>query len=178
MSIQTLSNWAIDPMPPEIAFKVKQLMISTLTGKFTSFNATANANDDFTYADVNFTVDVNFITTGNEQRDGHIKSDDFFNAEQFPTLTFKSTAISKIGSGIKLTGDLTIRDITKSITLDVVYNGTMTDFYGNVKAGFEVTGVINRKDFNLKWSATTEAGGIVVSNEVKLICNLQFAKQA
>lgn len=178
MSTQTLSNWAIDPMHSEVEFKVKHLMISTVTGKFTSFNATANASDDFSTADVTFTADVNSITTGNEQRDGHLKSDDFFNAEQFPALTFKSTGISKDGSSIKLTGDLTIRDITKSITLDVVYNGTMTDFYGNVKAGFEVTGVINRKDFNLKWSATTEAGGIVVSDEVKLICNVQFAKQA
>ncbi|MCG9880141.1 MAG: YceI family protein [Bacteroidia bacterium] len=171
------TKWTIDPMHSEIEFKVKHLMISTVTGKFGSFTASAESDaEDFSDAKISFSADINSINTGNEQRDGHLKSDDFFNAEQFPTLNFVSTGISKGSNGMVLTGDLTIRDVTKSISLNVEFNGTMVDPYGNHKAGFELTGVINRKDFNLKWSATTEAGGIVVSDEVKLICNVQMAK--
>ena len=174
------TKWTIDPMHSEIEFKVKHLMISTVTGKFTSFTAEAETeNDEFTNANISFNADVNSITTGNEQRDGHLKSDDFFNVEQFPALTFTSTHLSKDPNGaITLTGDLTIRDITKSVVLTGEFNGLMTDFYGNVKAGFELAGKLNRKDFNLKWSATTEAGGVVVSDEVKLICNIQMTKVA
>ncbi|MCF8253392.1 MAG: YceI family protein [Bacteroidia bacterium] len=174
------TKWTIDPMHSEIEFKVKHLMISTVTGKFTSFTAEAETeNDEFTNANISFSADVNSITTGNEQRDGHLKSDDFFNVEQFPALTFKSTHLSKDANGaITLTGDLTIRDITKSVVLTGEFNGLMTDFYGNVKAGFELAGKLNRKDYNLKWTATTEAGGVVVSDEVKLICNIQMTKVA
>jgi polyisoprenoid-binding protein YceI len=174
------TKWTIDPMHSEIEFKVKHLMISTVTGKFTNFTADAETEDDeFNKASISFSADVNSITTGNEQRDGHLKSDDFFNVEQFPSLTFKSTQLSKDANGaITLTGDLTIRDITKSVVLTGEFNGLMTDFYGNVKAGFELAGKLNRKDFNLKWTATTEAGGVVVSDEVKLICNIQMTKVA
>ncbi|OYU94840.1 MAG: hypothetical protein CFE21_14215 [Bacteroidetes bacterium B1(2017)] len=173
------NKWSIDPMHSDIEFKVKHLMISTVTGKFTSYKAEAEAGDDFTDASINFSADVNSITTGNDQRDGHLKSDDFFNVEKFPSLNFSSTAFTKNADGTYvLTGDLTIRDVTKSISLNVEFNGLMTDFYGNVKAGFDVTGKINRKDFDLKWTATTEAGGIVVSDEVKLVCNIQMAKIA
>lgn len=179
MTTQNLTKWSIDPMHSEIEFKVKHLMISTVTGKFNEFDASiASANEDFTGAKISFSAKTASINTGNEQRDGHLKSDDFFNSEQFPELKFESTSFVKNGDDYKLTGNLTIRDITKEVVLDVVYNGTMTDFYGNVKAGFELTGKINRKDFNLKWSATTEAGGVVVSDEVKIHCNIQFAKQA
>ncbi|MDZ4667627.1 MAG: YceI family protein [bacterium] len=172
------TQWTIDPMHSEIEFKVKHLMISTVTGKFKSFTASAKTDgDDFDGASIQFSADVNSLDTGNEQRDGHLQSDDFFNAESFPKLIFASTSMSKnTHGGFDLLGDLTIRDITKSVKLAVDFNGTMTDPYGNHKAGFELTGSINRKDFNLKWSATTEAGGIVVSDEVKLICNIQLAK--
>lgn len=179
MTTQATTKWAIDPMHSEIEFKVKHLMISTVTGKFNSFHAEAlSNNEDFSDAKISFHADIDSITTGNEQRDGHLKSDDFFNAAQFPKLTFVSTAFTKSGDGYKLTGDLTIRDVTKSVELNAVFNGIMTDPYGNVKAGFELDGKINRKDFNLKWSATTETGGIVVSDEVRLVCNIQLAKQA
>ncbi|MDP3928343.1 MAG: YceI family protein [Bacteroidota bacterium] len=171
------TKWTIDPMHSEVEFKVKHLMISTVTGKFGTFTASAEADaEDFSDAKISFSADINSINTGNEQRDGHLKSDDFFNAEQFPTLNFVSTGISKGANGMILSGDLTIRDVTKTISMQVEFNGTMVDPYGNHKAGFELTGIINRKDFNLKWSATTEAGGIVVSDEVKLICNIQMAK--
>jgi len=155
-------------------------MISTVTGKFTSYNAEAvTPGDDFSQAKIHFTADTASVSTGNEQRDGHLKSDDFFNSEKFPQMTFNSTAVNKVSdTGYKVTGDLTIRDITKSVTLDVEFNGTMTDPYGQHKAGFEVTGKINRKEFGLQWSATTEAGGIVVSDDVKIHCNVQFVKQA
>ncbi len=180
MTTQATTKWAIDPTHSEIEFKVKHLMISTVTGKFNSFHAEAETiSDDFSNASIRFHAEVNSINTGNEQRDGHLKSDDFFNAEQFPTLSFASTSFTKKSdSTYVLAGNLTIRDITKPVELAVEFNGVMTDPYGNTKAGFELSGKINRKDFNLKWSATTEAGGVVVSDEVKLVCNVQLAKQA
>ncbi|MCX8483509.1 MAG: YceI family protein [Crocinitomicaceae bacterium] len=159
----------------EVEFKVKHLMISTVTGKFSSYSGDIeSSNEDFTEAKISFTADVKSISTGNEQRDGHLQSDDFFNSESFPQIKFISTGMGKN----KLVGDLTIRDVTKSVELNVEYNGKMNDPYGNTKAGFEVSGKINRSDFDLKWSATTEAGGIVVSDEVKIICNIQLIKLA
>ena len=174
------SKWVIDPTHSEIEFKVRHLMISTVSGKFTSFNGEVESSDDnFSNASIHFSAYVNSISTGQEPRDGHLKSDDFFNAEQFPTLSFKSSSFSKNEDGtFVLSGDLTIRDITKPIHLSVEHHGLMTDPYGNQKAGFELNGKINRKDFNLKWTATTEAGGIVVSDEVKIVCNIQLVKQA
>ncbi len=180
MTTETLSKtkWAIDPMHSEIEFKVKHLMISTVTGKFGKFNAEAESeNEDFSDAKIRFEAEIDSINTGNSQRDEHLKSDDFFNAAQYPKLSFVSKEFNKIsGNTYKLKGILAIREVSKEVELDAEYNGTMTDFYGNVKAGFEISGKINRKDFNLKWSATTEAGGIVVSDEVKIIANIQMTK--
>ena len=179
MTTQTMSKWAIDLSHSEVEFKIKHLMISTVSGKFTEYVADVTANDDFTNVTANFIADVNSITTFNEQRDGHIKSDDFFNAASFPKITFNSTELEKTSEEtFKLKGDLTIRDVTKAISLDVVFNGLMTDPYGQQKAGFEVTGKINRKEFNLNWTAITEAGSIVVSDEVRILCNIQLIKQA
>jgi polyisoprenoid-binding protein YceI len=118
-------------------------------------------------------VDIDSINTKNADRDAHLKSDDFFNAEQFPQMTFRSKSFD----GENLTGDLTIRDITKEVSLDVDFNGVAVDPYGQTKAGFELTGKINRKDFGLKWSAVTEAGNVVVSDTVKLVIDVQFVKQ-
>jgi polyisoprenoid-binding protein YceI len=175
-----MATYKIDVDHSDIMFKVKHLMISTATGIFKKFDATVETEkDDFTNAKVFFEADVNSIDTKNEQRDTHLKSDDFFNAEQFPKLTFKSTSIEKEGEGeYKLKGDLTIRDITKPITLDVDYNGSTKDPWGFERAGFEVTGKINRKEYGLKWSAVTEAGGLVVDDIVKLVMNVEFVKQA
>lgn len=173
------TKWVIDPSHSEISFKVKHLVVTTLTGNFTSFEGSAETSkDDFSDAVINFSADVNSINTGNADRDGHLKSDDFFNAESFPKLTFKSTNFSKTGDDtFKLTGDITIRDITKSITLDVEFGGTAVDPWGNNKAGFELNGKLKRSEFNLKWNALTEAGGAVVSDEVKLNLNVQLVKQ-
>lgn len=174
------NKWSIDPTHSEVEFKVKHLMISTVSGKFSSFQGEATSlADDFSDASIQFSADIKSISTGNEMRDGHLMSDDFFNADAYPQLTFASTSFTKNADGeYALTGDLTIRNITKSVKLEVAYNGMMTDPYGNQKAGFELNGKINRKDFDLKWTATTEAGGIVVSDEVKLVCNIQLVKLA
>jgi len=174
------STWVIDPTHSEVQFKVKHLVISTVTGSFKSFEGSVQTEgDSFEGASISFTADVNSIDTNMEQRDGHLKSADFFDAENFPKLSFVSTSfVSKGDDEFTLTGDLTLRGVTKSVTLAVNYGGQMVDFYGNTKAGFELNGKINRKDFGLNWGAVTEAGGVVVSDEVKLHFNIQVAKQA
>ncbi|HKJ47169.1 MAG TPA: YceI family protein [Balneolales bacterium] len=170
--------WKIDPFHSDIDFKVKHLVISTVTGSFKSFDATVETNgDDLEGAEIHFEADADSINTGVEQRDGHLKSDDFFNAEKFPKLTFDSTSFTqKGGDEYELKGDLTIRDITQPVTLNVVHGGTIVDQNGDTKAGFEVTGKINRKDFGLKWNGVTETGNVIVSDEVKLNLSVQFAQ--
>ncbi|MCU0425136.1 MAG: YceI family protein [Candidatus Kapabacteria bacterium] len=175
-----MATYSIDPMHSEISFKVKHLMITTVTGLFTKFSASMTSEkDDFSDAAITFEADINSISTNNEQRDGHLKSDDFFNAAQFPTMRFVSTGLSKKNdSEYALTGNLTIRDKTHTVSLTAHYAGTVTDPYGQTKVGFEIEGKINRKDFGLMWSATTEAGGVVVSDEVRLQINVQMVKGA
>lgn len=168
------TTWKIDPAHSDIAFKVKHMMISTVTGYFESFDGTVESeNDNFENAKINFSIDIDSISTKNADRDGHLKSDDFFNAEKFPKMTFVSSSID----GSTLTGDLTIRDVTKTVELNVDFLGSALDPYGQMKAGFEVIGEINRKEFGLSWSAVTEAGSIVVSDKVKLQLDVQFIKQ-
>lgn len=175
-----MTTYKIDPAHSEIHFKVKHLMITNVTGSFSKFDATLTADkEDFTDAVISFEADVASVSTNSEQRNGHLLSDDFFNAEKYPKLTFTSTAIEKTGDDeFKLTGNLTIRDTTKPVVLNVTYAGTVTDPWGQVKAGFEITGKINRKDFGLTWSAVTETGGILLSDDVKLNLNVQMTKQA
>ncbi|QKJ30861.1 YceI family protein [Mucilaginibacter mali] len=175
----TLTKWVLDPMHSEVQFKVKHLVISTVTGSFKTFEGEFETeNEDFTGANISFSLDVDSVDTNQEQRDGHIKGAEFFDAEKYPKITFKSTSFTKDGDDYKLVGDLTIKDVTKSVKLNVEHGGTAGDFYGNTKAGFEITGKINRKDFGLTWDGVTEAGSIVVGEEIKLIINVQFAKQA
>lgn len=173
-----VTKWGIDPMHSEIEFKIKHLMISTVTGRFTDFSAAVESDsDDFSNAKISFTAQVASINTGNEQRDGHLKSEDFFAAEQYPTISFASTSFTKSGGEYQLVGNLTIKDVTKEVAFDVEYAGIQGDFYGNTKAGFELTGKIKRSEFNLTWNAVTEAGGVVVSDDVKIACNIQLVKQ-
>ncbi|RFC55680.1 YceI family protein [Brumimicrobium aurantiacum] len=168
------NNWKIDETHSEINFKVKHMMISTVTGNFESFDAKVESSDDsFKDAKFQFNADIESVNTRNKDRDTHLKSEDFFNAEKFPKLSFKSTAFD----GEKLKGELTIKDVTKEVELDVDFNGVAEDPYGQTKAGFDMETSINRKDFDLTWSAVTEAGSIVVSDKVKLIANVQFVKQ-
>jgi len=167
-------------MHTDVQFKVKHLMINTVTGEFTSYRVDVDSDAaDFSDAKIRFEADVNSISTKNEMRDGHLKSDDFFNAEKYPTITFVSTDFTKTGEEtFDLTGDFTIRDVTKRITLRGEFGGTMLDPYGNTKAGFELSGKIDRKEFGLHWNGVTEAGGIVVSDEVRLLLNVQLLKVA
>lgn len=174
-----MAIYKIDGAHSDISFKVKHLMIATVTGVFKTFDATLEIDEgNFENAKVTFEADVTSIDTKNEQRDAHLKSDDFFNAEQFPKLTFTSTKIEKVSDEeFRLIGDLTVRDITKPVELKVEYNGKVIDPWGMERMGFEATGKINRKEYGLKWSAVTEAGGLVVADDVKLQLNVEMVKQ-
>ncbi|MGC8823442.1 MAG: YceI family protein [Bacteroidales bacterium] len=175
---QAQSKWTVDKVHSTVKFSVQHLVISEVEGSFRNFDGSiVSKNDDFTDAIIEFSVDVNSINTDNEMRDNHLKSDDFFNVGKFPKMTFKSKSFKKVsGNKYELIGDLTIRDVTKPVKFDVVYGGTVKDPYGNIKAGFKATTVINRFDYGLKWSALTEAGGAVVGNEVNVVLKLEFAK--
>jgi len=171
------NTWKIDELHSDVQFKIKHLVISTVTGSFTKFSAEAETDgDDFAGGKINFSADVNSITTGNDQRDGHLKSVDFFDVANFPTMDFVSTNVEKSSDGYTLHGNLTLRGVTKPVTLNVEFGGTAKDPYGNFKAGFEVSGKINRSEFGLTWGAVTEAGGVVVSDEVKIAANVQMVK--
>ncbi len=175
-----MTTWTIDPVHSEIGFKIKHLVISTVSGKFNSFEGKLEGDPtDFSNAKITFSADIDSITTSNEQRDGHLKSADFFDAANHPKLSFSSTAIVQKGEDdFKVTGDLTIRGTTKPITLNVDFGGIQNNMYGQTVAGFEIAGKINRQDFGLTWSAVTEAGGIVVSDEVKLVIAVEAVKEA
>ncbi|HEY0679558.1 MAG TPA: YceI family protein [Chitinophagaceae bacterium] len=176
----TTTKWGFDPVHSEVQFKVKHLMITTVTGHFRKYNieVETESEDDFTTASkILFTADINSIDTSNAQRDTHLKSNDFFNAEEHPQLVFEGKNYEEVGDRVKLHGDLTIRDITKPIILDVEYAGIVVDPYGNTKAGFTVDGKIRRKDFGLMWNAVTEAGQVVVSDEIRIHCEIQLVKQ-
>jgi polyisoprenoid-binding protein YceI len=173
-----MTTWKIDPVHSEINFKVKHLLVSTVTGRFDKFNATIDTNnEDFSDAKINFEADINSISTKNDQRDGHLKSADFFDAENYPKMTFVSKTIKRISDHeLQVKGDLTIRGIKKEISLDVIYNGTVSGFGGSEVAGFEIHGKVNRFDYGLQWNALTETGGVVVSNEVKIEILAEFNK--
>lgn len=173
-------KWKVDPAHSEIQFKVKHLMITTVTGYFKSFDLEVETDtDDFNTAKkIIFTADIDSIDTNNAQRDTHLKSNDFFNGEQYPLLRFVGKNYEANGSEAKLHGDLTIRDVTKPITLNVEFGGIVTDPWGQERAGFTIDGKVNRKEFNLMWDAVTEAGQVVVSNEIKIHAEVQLVKQA
>jgi polyisoprenoid-binding protein YceI len=173
-------KWVADPMHSEVQFKVKHLMITTVTGYFQQFQVEAEtADDQFTSAEsVIFTADVNSISTNNEQRDTHLKSADFFDAENHGEIRFVATDYENVGGNdYRLHGNLTIRGISKPVTVNVEFGGIVVDPYGQTKAGFTVTGKISRKEFGLTWNAVTEAGSVVVSDEIKLNAEIQLVKQ-
>ncbi|MDR6785791.1 polyisoprenoid-binding protein YceI [Pedobacter africanus] len=173
------TNWALDPAHSELQFKVKHLMITTVTGSLKSLNASLTSpSDDFEDASVKFEAETASIDTGNNDRDNHLKSGDFFDADQFPKITFESTSLEKDDDDYKLKGNLTIKGITKPVKLDVEFGGIATDPWGNTKAGFTISGKINRTDFGLTWNAALETGGVMVSEDVKILGELQFVKQA
>lgn len=173
-------RWKIDPAHSEIQFRVKHLMITTVTGYFKQFDLTVETEtEDFTTAKkIEFTADINSIDTNNEQRDTHLKSADFFNAEEHAQLRFVGVQYEAKGDEAKLHGQLTIRGITKPLIINVEFGGTVVDPYGQTKAGFTVNGKISRKEFGLTWNAVTEAGSVVVSDEIKIHAEVQLVKQA
>ena len=172
-----MAQWTIDPAHSEIKFKVKHLVISTVTGRFNNFSGTVHANKpDFSDARIQFEADVNSISTNNEQRDGHLKSPDFFDAASYPAIKFQSSSIARKGEGeYVLAGNMTIRGTSRQVSLNVVYNGTVKGFEGDV-AAFEITGTLNRQDFGLRWNAMTETGGVVVSDDVRLDIVVELKK--
>ena len=172
--------WTLDTAHSNLEFSVKHMMISTVKGQFKKFNiALESVSDDFSKATVNAEINTDSIETNEPNRDGHLKSPDFFDAPSFPTATFKSTSIEKVDNegGLKVHGDITIKGITKPITVEVEFNGTGIDPYGNEKAGFEFKTSINRTDFGLIWNAPLQSGGVLVSQVVKIFGGVQFAKQ-
>lgn len=172
------TNWNIDPMHSEIGFKVKHMMITNVNGSFARFRSNASTEgDDFNGAQFTFEAEVDSIHTGVADRDAHLKSNDFFSAEEFPLLGFRSTQVKVDGDEVKIEGEITIRDVTKPITLTGEFGGIVVDPYGQTKAGLTVSGKLKRSDFGLKWSAITEAGGVVVSDEIRIHNEMQFVKQ-
>ncbi len=174
-----VTKWASDASHSSIKFTVAHLMVSEVEGRFKTFSGNIETSSpDFNNAKISYTSDVNSITTEDETRDKHLKSDDFFNAEKYPNMTFVSTSFKKVKNNIySLEGNLTIRDVTKSVKFAVLYGGTVVDPWGNTKAGFKATAKISRKAYNLKWNKITEAGGAVVGDDVNIILNLEFGKQ-
>lgn len=173
------TKWAVDPTHSEIGFKVKHMMFTNVSGQFTKFTAEANTNgDSFEGASFSFSGDIDSVSTGNADRDGHLLSGDFFDAAQFPKITFESTAFNKKNEGeYTLNGNLSLHGETKPVSLDVEFGGIAKDPWGNTKAGFTITGKLNRKDFGLTWNSALETGGVLVGEEVKLVIELQFVKQ-
>lgn len=170
--------WAIDPSHSEVHFKIRHLMISTVTGTVGKFAATVETdNDDFNHSRISFTADAGSITTGDAKRDGHLASADFFETENHPEILFNSTSFLKSADRkFEVSGNLTLRGISKPITFTAEFAGLMKDPWGNVKAGFTFEGVVNRRDWGLNWNAALEAGGFMLADEVKILGEIQLAK--
>ena len=173
-----MNTWKIDPNHSEIKFKVRHLVVSTVTGHFGKFEGTIQTeNDNFENAIITFEADIDSINTNNEMRDGHLKSADFFDAASHPKLKFLSKSFKRISDNeYELAGDITMRGITKGIKLKTIYNGTVKGMDGSDVAGFELTGKLSRMEFGLTWNALTEAGGVAVSDEIKLDINIEATK--
>ncbi len=173
-------KWALDPSHSEFQFKIRHLMITNVSGTFGQFAVDVETEElDFSTAKIGFTAETATVSTKNEQRDGHLKSADFFNAEKYPQIRFTSTSVTRVDDeNYKLAGNLTMLEVTKPVVLTVEYGGTITDPWGNTRAGFTVEGKVNRKEFGLTWNAPTEAGGLVLSEDVKLHATIEVVKQA
>lgn len=168
-----MKQLVIDPSHSDLGFKIKHLMVSNVKGTLTDYSGGMKYSmDDMSDAEVRFEAEVKSISTGNTDRDAHLNNEDFFNTERFPKMYFESTYVN-LDNG-KMKGEMTIKDTTKEIELDIEYNGKNSDPWGNTKHGFEISGVINRSDFNLTWNAALETGGVLLSDEVKLSLDVQM----
>lgn len=178
-AVAVKTAWGIDPSHSELTFKVRHLMITNVKGEFRKFSGTIETDkSDFSDAEVKVTIDARTISTNDDSRDGHLKSADFFDVENYPELTFEGSTFKKLDdANYQLRGMLTIRDVRKMITLDVEYGGLTKDPWGNHKAGFSISGKINRRDWGLNWNAALEAGGVMVSDEVRINAEVQLIKQ-
>ncbi len=170
------TKWSVDASHSNVKFSVTHMVVSEVEGSFRGFEGNVTApTADFNNATIDFSVKTATVFTDNDQRDAHLKGDDFFNAEKFPTMSFKSTSFKKVsGNKYTLTGNLTIRDVTKPVTFEVTYGGTAKDPWGNTKAGFKAKGSIKRLEYGLKWNTLTEAGGMVVGDEVGILLNIEL----
>jgi len=178
-ALPTTGIWVIDPSHSNVEFVVKHLVVTKVRGRFASFSGTINVADPVEQSTVDVTLDAASITTGDEQRDGHVRSDDFLNVEKFPALTFRSTGPHRReGDDWKIPGELTIRDVTKPVELNVEFLGVVTDPWGNDKAGFAGTTEIDREAFGVTWNQALETGGVMVSNTVKIELDVQLATEA
>jgi polyisoprenoid-binding protein YceI len=175
----TTTKWTLDPLHSELGFKIRHLMISNVTGFFTKFNARAESiEDDFSTAEIVADIEVSSINTNNAQRDEHLRNADFFETENYPRITFRSTKVEKTGgNNFRLYGDLTIKNITHPVKFTVEYSGLAKDTWGNVKAGFTINGKINRKDWGITYNAALETGGFALGDEVKINGEMQLIKE-
>lgn len=169
--------WAVDPSHSELGFSVRHAGISKVKGKFAEFEAKVVANEDFSETSVTAVAQADSFTTGDAGRDGHVKSADFFDVENFPVLTFNSTKLRRNGAEFELEGELTIKGITKKVVFDVEFHGVATDPFGNTRAGLSATTQISRKEFGLTWNAVLETGGVLVADKVAIQLELSFIHQ-
>ena len=177
--IMANTTWALDPTHSELQFKVKHLMISTVSGQFNQFSGTVETeDDDFSTAKVHFEAEVNSISTNNEQRDMHLKAEDFFDVEKYPKVLFEGERMEKKGEDeYKLYGTIIIRGVSKKLALDVEFGGITEDPWGNTRTGFSVTGKLNRLDYGISFGSVSETGGLLLGDEVRISANVQFVKQ-
>jgi len=178
-SVYAQTNWSADPVHSNIGFSISHLTIAEVVGSFDKYTIdVVTYDDDLTKSEITFTGDVNSINTGVEKRDNHLKSADFFDAENYPNITFVSKSLEKVSSDkYKLAGNFTVKDITKEIEMDVIYNGTVKDPQGAVRTGFKVTGEFNRFDFGIMWNNFLETGGLIVGKTVYLNMDLELVKK-
>jgi polyisoprenoid-binding protein YceI len=170
----TAQSWNLDKSHSSVNFGVTHMVVSEVNGNFKDFSGEIKSEKaDFSDMSTNFTIQVASVNTENEKRDGHLKSEDFFDAAKYPTITFKSTGVKKLSANkFELEGDFTMRGVTKKVKWEVKYNGTIKDSYGNTRAGFKATTTINRKDYGVSWNKTLDAGGLTVSDEVAITVNV------
>ncbi len=178
MKTEEVTKWAIDPTHSKVGFKVKHLMISNVLGSFRDFSGEVKtAGNDFSTAAISFSLKTASVDTEMPDRDGHLKSPDFFDTEKYPVITFDAKGLKDLGDDLyELKGSLKIKDVSKPVTLAVEFGGVMSDPWGNIKAGFSLSGKINRKDWGLNWNAALEAGGVLVGEEVKINCDIELIK--
>lgn len=173
-----VTKWEIDPTHSKVGFKVKHLMISNVLGSFREFSGEVKTTgNDFSTAIISFSLNTASVDTEMADRDGHLRSPDFFDSEKFPVISFSGSGLKDLGDDIyELTGSLKIKDVSKPVKLSVEFGGIMSDPWGNVKAGFSISGKINRKEFGLNWNAALEAGGVLVGEEVRIDCDIELVK--